>query len=62
LKIRIDMFDLKFPDYEIILWIKNNDFRKKLEKEIFPITNPVQKIKRPASSVKGKTGIPSLKP
>ena len=32
------MFDLKLPDYEIILWINYNDFGKKLEKEILPIT------------------------
>ena len=31
------MFDLKLPDHEIIVWIKNNDFGKKLEKEILPI-------------------------
>ncbi|MBU1344153.1 MAG: hypothetical protein KKE44_20895 [Proteobacteria bacterium] len=28
------MFDLSLPDFEIIVWIKNNDFGKKFEKEI----------------------------
>lgn len=32
------MFDLKLPDYEIIVWINYNDFGEKLEKEILPIT------------------------
>ena len=32
------MFDLKLPDFEMIVWIKNNDFGKKLEKEILLIT------------------------
>jgi hypothetical protein len=36
------MFDLKLPDYEIILWINYNDFGKKLEKEILPITQELR--------------------
>ncbi len=32
------MFDLSLPDFELIVWIKYNDFGKKLEKEILPIT------------------------
>jgi len=36
------MFDLKLPDYEIILWIKHIDFGKKLEKEILPITQDLE--------------------
>jgi hypothetical protein len=36
------MFDLKLPDYEIILWINYNDFGKKLEKEILPITQELE--------------------
>jgi predicted transglutaminase-like protease len=36
------MFDLKLPDHEIIVWIKNNDFGKKLEKEILPITKGLE--------------------
>lgn len=36
------MFDLKLPDFEIILWIKNNDFGKKLEKEILLITKGLE--------------------
>ncbi len=32
------MFDFKLPDYEIIVWIDNNDFGEKLEKEILFIT------------------------
>ena len=36
------MFDLKLPGYEIIVWINNNDFGKKLEKDIFPITKDLK--------------------
>jgi len=36
------MFDLKLPDYEIILWINHNDFGKELEKEILPITRDLE--------------------
>lgn len=36
------MFDLKLPDYEIIVWIDYNDFGKRLEKEIWPVTERLQ--------------------
>lgn len=36
------MFDLKLPDYEIIVWISNNDFGKRLEKEILSITKDLE--------------------
>ena len=36
------MFDLKLPDFEIIVWIDYNDFGKKLEKEILPITKDLE--------------------
>jgi len=32
------MFDLKLPDFEIIAWINNNDFGKKLKNEILITT------------------------
>ncbi|MBU1341525.1 MAG: hypothetical protein KKE44_03765 [Proteobacteria bacterium] len=32
------MFDLKLPDFEIIAWIINNEFGKKLENEMSTIT------------------------
>ncbi|MFH2058339.1 MAG: hypothetical protein ABIJ59_05510 [Pseudomonadota bacterium] len=31
------MFDLNLPDFELIVWIKYNDFGKKIEKEMLPI-------------------------
>jgi len=36
------MFDLRLPDFEIIVWINYNDFGKKLEKEILPITKDLE--------------------
>jgi len=36
------MFDLSLPDFELIVWINYNDFGKKLEKEILPITKDLR--------------------
>ncbi|MCK5164135.1 MAG: hypothetical protein KAQ72_10465 [Desulfobacula sp.] len=36
------MFDLKLPDFEIIVWINNNDFGGKLKNGIFAITKDLE--------------------
>ncbi|MBU1387820.1 MAG: hypothetical protein KKE62_06385 [Proteobacteria bacterium] len=36
------MFDLKLPDFEIVVWINYNAFGKNLEKEILAITGTLE--------------------